>query len=178
MPTDEELMLATARGDLGAFGQIVERHQASAWNAAFRFLGNTVDAEDIAQEAFLRVLDAAPQYRATAKFRTFLYRIVTRLCIDVARRNTIRGSDVESVVDHRAGPVESAVSDERAAVIRKALTALPPKQRMAVVLRYYENLGHREIADALETTVKGAERLLARARAALEALLRDFLGGE
>jgi RNA polymerase sigma-70 factor (ECF subfamily) len=103
MRTDEELMLATARGDLGAFGQLVERHQASAWNAAYRFLGNAVDAEDIAQEAFLRVLDAAPRYRATAKFRTFLFRIVTRLCIDVTRRKTNPGSGVEPVMDQRAG---------------------------------------------------------------------------
>jgi len=97
--TDEELMLATTRADLGAFGQIVERHQASAWRTAFRFLGNTADAEDIGQEAFLRILDAAPRYRATAKFRTFLYRIVTRLCIDFERRKTSRGSDVESAID-------------------------------------------------------------------------------
>lgn len=178
MLTDEELMLATARGDLGAFGQIVERHQTSAWSAAFRFLGNAVDAEDIAQEAFLRVLDAAPRYRATAKFRTFLYRIVTRLCIDRTRRARLHDADAESAVDHRAGPVESAVSDERAAAVRKALTELPPKQRMAIVLRYYENQGHKEVADALDTTVKGAERLLARARASLEPLLRDFLDKE
>ena len=175
MPTDEELMHAAAGGDLDAFGQIVQRHQAAAWNAAFRFLRNAADAEDVAQEAFLRVLDAAPRYRTTAKFRTFLYRIVTRLCIDRARRARLCGVEADAVLDHRAGPVESVIRDERAAVVHKALAELPPKQRMAVILRYYENQGHREIADALETTVKGAERLLARARAALEPLLRDFL---
>jgi RNA polymerase sigma-70 factor (ECF subfamily) len=176
--TDEELMLAAGRGDLHAFGQLVERHQTSAWNAAFRFLGNAADAEDIAQEAFLRVLDAAPRYRAAAKFRTFLYRILTRLCIDFSRRKVIRVSNLESVLDHRAGPIESAVSEERSNEVRNALMSLPDRQRMAVVLRYYENLGHHEIAAALGTTAKGAERLLSRARSLLEPLLVGLRDGE
>jgi len=176
--TDEELMLAAARGDLSAFGQLVSRHQTSAWNVAYRFLGNAADAEDVAQEAFLRVLDAAPRYRATAKFRTFLYRIVTRLCIDLSRRRVSRLADVESLLDHRAGPLESAVVDERTRRVREALMGLPDKQRMAVVLRYYENLGHQEIAVSLGTTAKGAERLLARARDTLEPLLAGLRDGD
>lgn len=176
--TDEELMLAAGRGDLNAFGQLVERHQTSAWNAAFRFLGNAADAEDIAQEAFLRVLDAAPRYRATAKFRTFLYRVLTRLCIDFSRRKVIGVSNVESAIDPRTGPVESVIGDERAREVRKALMALPDRQRMAVVLRYYENLGHQEIAAALGTTAKGVERLLSRARSLLEPLLAGLRDGE
>jgi len=63
VPSDEELMLAVARGDLSALGQVVSRHQTSAWNAAYRFAGNSADAEDIAQEAFLKILDSAHRYR-------------------------------------------------------------------------------------------------------------------
>lgn len=171
-------MLAAARGELAAFGELVRRHQESAWNVAYRFLGNVADAEDVAQEAFLRVLDAAPRYRATAKFRTFLYRIITRLCIDFSRRRIRRESDVEWLLDCRAGPLESAVVDERTRRVREALMGLPDNQRMAVVLRYYENLGHQEIAASLGTTAKGAERLLARARTSLEPLLAGLRDGD
>ena len=82
MRSDEQLMSDVAQGDMAAFEQLVRRHQVSVWNTAFRFLRNADDAEDIAQETFLRVLRAAGRYRPTATFRTYLYRIVTRLCRD------------------------------------------------------------------------------------------------
>src|SRR6516164_3585667 len=86
MPTDEELMTAASAGDLRAFEQLVQRHQSSAWQAAYRFLGDATEAEDIAQEAFLKIFDAAPRYQPTAAFRTYLYRVVTRLCLDFAQK--------------------------------------------------------------------------------------------
>ena len=85
-PSDEELMLAVGKGDFSAFEQIVLRHQKSAWYAAYRFLGDRTIAEDVAQEALLKILDAAERYRPTAKFRTYLYGVVTRLCLDHARK--------------------------------------------------------------------------------------------
>ena len=174
--SDEELMLAVAEGDLAAFGQLVARHQCSAWNAAYRFLGNAADAEDVAQEAFLRVLDSADRYRPTATFRTYLYRIVTRLCFDLSRRKRLRRhGPLCDVAENRPSPEDAAVIDERAAAVQRAIDTLPPAQKMAVILRYYEDLGYREIAVALDTTVKGAERLLARARATLEDRLEGFL---
>src|SRR5437016_5065560 len=84
IPSDEDLMVAASAGDTDAFGELVERHQGSAWNAAYRFLGDAAEAEDIAQEAFLKILDAAPRYQPSARFRTYLYRVVTRLCLDHA----------------------------------------------------------------------------------------------
>jgi RNA polymerase sigma-70 factor (ECF subfamily) len=82
----EQLMQAVAGGDLSAFNEIVLRHQKLAWGIAYRFLGDRHAAEDIAQEAFLRILDAAPRYKPTAAFPTYLSRIVTRLCLDRARK--------------------------------------------------------------------------------------------
>jgi RNA polymerase sigma-70 factor, ECF subfamily len=174
--SDEELMLAVAGGDLAAFGQLVTRHQRSAWNAAYRFLGNTTDAEDVAQEAFLRILDSAAHYQPTASFRTYLYRIVTRLCFDLSRRKRYRRhGQLPDIVD-RAQPAEDAsIASERAILVRQAVDALPPAQKMAVILRYYEDLSYREIAAVLNTTLKGVERLLARARASLEGHLSGFL---
>jgi len=169
-------MLAVARGDLSAFGQLVSRHQTSAWNAAYRFLGNTADAEDIAQEAFLRILDSAGHYQPTASFRTYLYRIVTRLCFDLSRRKRLRRhQQLPDLAANCPSPEGVSILGERAAAVRRALDSLPAAQKMAVVLRHYEDLGYREIAAALNTTDKGAERLLARARASLEQQLGGLL---
>jgi RNA polymerase sigma factor (sigma-70 family) len=89
-PSDGQLMLAVAGGDLSAFGQLVTRHRTTAWNTAYRFLGNVADAEDVAQEAFLKALDSARRYQPTASLRTCLCRIVSRLCFDLARRKRVR----------------------------------------------------------------------------------------
>ncbi|MFZ5831788.1 MAG: RNA polymerase sigma factor [Planctomycetota bacterium] len=175
-PSDEELMLAVTGGDLAAFGQLVCRHQASAWNAAYRFLGNAADAEDVVQEAFLRILDRANRYQPTAGFRTYLYRIVTRLCFDLSRRQRVRRhQSLSDVAADYPSPEAACMLDQRAAVVRQALDSLPAAQKMAVILRYYEDLGYRDIAAVLKTTVKGAERLLARARVRLEDRLGELL---
>ena len=84
--SDAQLMLRTSRGDLDAFAEIVRRHQETAWRTAYRFLGDTTEAEDITQEAFLKILAAAPRYRPTAAFSTYLYSVVSRLCIDFSRK--------------------------------------------------------------------------------------------
>ena len=103
--TDEELMLAVRAGDLAAFEHLVVRHQSSAWNAAYRFLGDAAEAEDLAQEAFLKILDAAPRYQPTAKFRTYLYRVVTRLCLDRLQRYRDQGV-ARGVVQLAAAPAD------------------------------------------------------------------------
>ncbi len=79
---DTTLMIRAAEGDLAAFEQLVRRNQAGAWAFAWRFLGDAAEAQDIVQEAFLRIYQAAPRYRPTAGFRTYLYRVVARLCLD------------------------------------------------------------------------------------------------
>ena len=176
MPSNEELVVALAGGDLDAFEQLVARHQHSVWNTAYRFLGNAADAEDVAQEAFLRIFDSAKRYRPTASFRTYLYRIVTRLCFDLSRKQRLRRHGrLSDVAENRPSPEDIAVLNERTAAVVMAIDTLPPAQKMAVILRYYEGLGYREIAIALDTTIKGAERLLARARTALEGRLEQLL---
>jgi RNA polymerase sigma-70 factor (ECF subfamily) len=84
--SDEFLLQAVGQGDLAAFSRIVEHHQTWAWRVAYRFTGNEEDASDIVQEAFLRLLDASGRYRPTAKFRTYFYQIISRLCLDQAKR--------------------------------------------------------------------------------------------
>ncbi len=170
--SDELLVQATGQGDLQSFNQIVERHQTWAWRVAYRFIGNEEDASDIIQEAFLRLLDASGRYRPTAKFRTYFYQIISRLCLDRAKKKQpLLLETVPDAPDARPSVTDAMMRHEAAVAVRSALDALPPNQRLAIVLRYYEYLDYEEIASALETTTKAVERLLARGRERLRAIL-------
>jgi len=168
-------MLAVRDGDLDAFGQIVLRHQAEAWRVAYRFTGDAAEAEDLAQEAFLKVLDAAARYEPTATFRTFLFRILNRLCIDHARKKRPTVTDsLPLSIDNALSPSQQAAEAERDALIQGALNALAPDYRMVLVLRYIEGLSATEMADAMGRSTKAVERLLARAKTALEPRLKGL----
>jgi RNA polymerase sigma-70 factor (ECF subfamily) len=175
-PSDEALMSAVGRGDLGAFEHLVLRHQSAAWSAALRFVGDEAEAEDIAQEGFLKILAAAPRYEPTAKFRTYLYRVITRLCIDHSqKKRPFYMDELPDAVDARPSPVDLLTTVERKKQVQRALQMLPPSQRMAIILRFYEGLAYSEIASSMETTPKAVERMLARARETLEDGLEELL---
>jgi RNA polymerase sigma-70 factor (ECF subfamily) len=177
MRSDEELMSEVAQGDLTALEQLVSRHQVSVWSVAFRLLGDAHEAEDIAQEAFLRILRAAPRYRPTASFRTYLHRITTRLCRDRWRRTgPSLCQDLDAQISASPSAQDLVAADQTRAAVRTALASLPVKQREAVVLRCYENLSYDEISQVTGASRKAVERLLARARAALAELLGELLG--
>ena len=172
MNDDKQLMLQVAEGDQDSFSEIVRRHQRTAWRIAYRFTGNPEDAEDIAQTAFLRILAAAPSYRPSATFSTYLYRVISRLCIDHARKKRpVLLKTLPEVVDSSLGPPEVLSRKDRDALICSAIDTLPYRQRMAVILKYYEELRYVEIAQAMGITVKAVERLLSRARTTLKARL-------
>jgi RNA polymerase sigma-70 factor, ECF subfamily len=170
--SDERLMEAIAGGDIDSLGEIVTRYQQLAWSVAYRLLNDRMEAEDAAQEVFIRVLDAAPRYRPEGSFRTYLYQILTRLCIDRLRKK--RPTSVETVpdlADPSAGPVDRLLAKERESQVRRALDALPLNQRTALILRHYENLSYAEIAQVMSLTRKAVERLIARAGTSLQARL-------
>jgi RNA polymerase sigma-70 factor (ECF subfamily) len=175
MANDEELMQAVAGGDIDAFGELVRRHQDSAWRIAYHYLADRTEAEDLAQEAFLKILDAASSYRPTARFSTYLYRVIANLCIDYHRkRRPVYPGDMPTQESPDDAPEEQLSAEERDRRIQRALDDLPARQRMATVLRYYEDLSLWEIAEAMDTTYKAVERLLARARKSLEGPLADL----
>ncbi len=171
--SDAFLLQAAGQGDLASFSRIVDRHQTWAWRVAYRFTGYEEDASDIVQEAFLRLFDASGRYRPKAKFRTYFYRIITRLCLDRAKKKQpLLLETIPDTPDSSPDATDTMMRQETAIAVRAALDALPPNQRLAIVLRYYENLGYEDIASAMETTTKAVERLLARGRERL----RDVLG--
>lgn len=170
--SDEFLLQATGQGDLAAFSRIVEHHQTWAWRVAYRFTGNEEDASDIVQEAFLRLLDASGRYRPTAKFRTYFYQIISRLCLDRAKKKQpLLLETVPDTPDPSPDITNTMMRQENAIAVRFALDALPLNQRLAIVLRYYEELNYQEIAAALDTSTKAVERLLSRGRERLRDLI-------
>jgi RNA polymerase sigma-70 factor, ECF subfamily len=165
-------MEAIAGGDFGSLGEIVTRYQQMAWSVAYRLLNDRMEAEDAAQEAFIRVLEAAPRYRPEGSFRTYLYQILTRLCIDrLRKKRPILVENVPDLADPSTGPAESLIAREREMEVRRALDALPINQRAALILRHYESLSYAEIAKVLDVTPKAVERLIARAGTSLQARL-------
>ena len=176
MVEDEQLMMRAAKGDMDAFEELVERHQQTALNVAYRFLGDRDLAQDAAQDAFLKVLAAASRYRPSARFRTYLYGVIWHLCVDVYRKRRDRpleGAPVRE--DPAAGPVRSAEEAERAALVREAVQELPPRQRMALVLKHFEGMSYEEIGHALECSPTAVDALLVRAKRRLQEKLKGLL---
>lgn len=172
IPCDKDLMMAVSNGDLEAFGEIVRRHQRTAWSVAYKFLSDSAEAEDITQDAFLRILAAAPRYKPSASFSTYLYRVIVRLCIDKTRKKgPIYTDDPPEMIAPSSCPDAALHAKERALQVRHALAMLPPRQRMAIILKYYEGQGYAEIARAMDITAKAVERLLSHARTALQSSL-------
>lgn len=168
MRNDSELMSAAAGGDLDAFGELVSRHQRTAWNIAWRMLGDGAEAEDAAQEAFLRIFQSLDRYRPTASFRTYLYRIVTNICLDRARKmNPVIMGELPPVAHDSPAPDDETIGRERNEAIHAAIHKLPPTQRAAIILRHFDELSYREIAETLDTSEKSVEKLLSRARKSL-----------
>lgn len=172
---DAERMRRVAEGDRTALAELMREHQARVLQIAFRFLGDRDAADDVVQEAFLRVFRAASDYRPEAAFTTWLYRLVVNLCWDQRRRSARErrlrlGLSGEPAV---AEPREAERS-ERAAQVRDAVAALPDRQRIAVVLHRFSGLSHREIAEATGWSVGAVESCLVRAYATLRQSLESL----
>lgn len=167
------LLARSARGDRGAFDEIVARYGPVALRVAARMAPDRQSAEDIAQEAMLRIWQRADEFDGRrASFTTWLYRIVVNLCIDLRRkpRAVTLPADFDPA-DPSAGAAEDVELDERRAALLKAIDALPPGQRAALMLVYDEGLSGAEAAQVLGVTTKAVERLLARARERLRELM-------
>jgi RNA polymerase sigma-70 factor (ECF subfamily) len=170
---DAERMRRVADGDSAALGELMQTHQARVLQTAYRFLGSWDAAEDIVQETFLRVHRAAPAYRPSAAFTTWLYRLVVNLCWD-QRRRTARERRLRLSLpgEQVVGESDATEQQERAAQIRNAVMALPDRQRLAVILHRFDGLSHRAIADATGWSVSAIESCLVRAYATLRKVLQ------
>jgi len=176
MGEDEELMMRAGKGDMDAFDELVSRNQRTALSVAYRFLGRQSLAEDAVQEAFLKVLAGASRYRPTARFSTYLYGVIWHICVDFYRKKRTESlDDVPARQDPGPDPAQAALAGERADLVRQAVQELPPRQRMALVLKHFENLSYEEIGRTLECSPTAVDALLVRAKRKLQERLRDVL---
>jgi len=190
---DVQLMLRFQRGDAAAFDALVRKHQHAVVNLTCRYVKDPGAADDMAQDVFVRVHNARATYRPEAKFTTWLYRIATNLCLNEIRdREKYRpvplsdrkrpGGEEDgppgALLDAGAAapPSEKLERAELRQAVIDAVRALPPQQRMAVLLLRWHGCSYEEIADALDTTVKAVKSLLSRAKENLRQRLGRHLG--
>ncbi|KEO52874.1 RNA polymerase sigma factor [Thioclava pacifica] len=179
--SDEALLELYAQGDPSAARALTLRMGPLAYRLAFRYLRDGAEAEDVAQEALLRLWKIAPDWRAgEAKVSTWLYRVVANLATDRLRKRRGVGLDeAPEVADDRASALDDLMARDRVAALEAALAELPERQRIAVTLRHIDGLSNPEIAAAMETGVEAVESLTARGKRALGKLLagrREELG--
>ena len=178
-------MQQVAKGDMDAFRLLIEVHQARVVGTVAKMLGDDVDSEDIAQQVFIRVWKSAARYQPTAKFTTWLFKITRNLVFNVLRR---RKRHPVTPLQHEEeehffqpadcggmSPDVSLLDSELNDAIQMAIDALPETQRMAIVLRRYEEMPYEEIGEVLGLSVPAVKSVLFRARAELRERLRKYL---
>lgn len=182
---DVGLMLRVREGDFEAFEELVGIHQRSVIGTVAKMLGHPAEAEDIAQQVFLRVWKSASRYEPQAKFTTWLFTITRNLVFNEVRRRqrkpTVSVEEREETT-HRTvedakslSPGEELLQAELESAVDRAIEALPEKQRLAVILRRYEEMPYEEIGKILSMSVPAVKSLLFRARAQLKESLQRYL---
>jgi len=192
---DKALMTRIAQGDEEALRDLIEKHQGAVYGTIAKMLGDPVEAQDLAQQVFVRVYRAAGTYRAAAQFKTWIFTIVRNLVFNEHRRRSratlvslnppeneqgssgsASGLDLPDLANKTPG--EMMLQREMMRKIDEAILALPEQQRLAIVLRRYDEFSYEEIAEVLKTSVPATKSLLFRARETLRMALRDYLENE
>ncbi len=177
-------------GNTEAFSNIIRKYQKTVLNLTYRFTGDLVEAEDLAQEVFLRIYRAADRFEARAKFFTYLYQVTLNLCRNERakvrhKRNTsldapLKDGEPDSVrqIEDPSGSAEDLLTrQELGDVVREAVLSLPEEQRTAVMMQRFQNLSYEEIADILKLSVPAVKSRLHRAKLALKEKLAPYLRG-
>jgi RNA polymerase sigma-70 factor (ECF subfamily) len=186
---DVAAMKRLAQGESSALRELIDRHKKVVLNIVYRFVGDRSAAEDISQEAFVRVYQARKRYKPTAKFSTWLYRIVSNLCLSTMRKEQLRKAySLDSSLETQEGELRTDRSsdeadppgsrldrEELARVVRAAVESLPDSQRMAVILSRYGGLGYEEISRSMSLSTMAVKSLLNRARNNLKQTLSGYL---
>ena len=170
--SDEALLVLYANGDSSGARLLTLRLVPRILGYAARLLNDRAEAEDVAQEAMLRLWRVAPDWRqGEAKISTWLYRVTTNLCTDRLRlrmrRNVVALDDAPDMADAAPGAVAVLIEADRMAALNVALTSLPDRQREAVVMRHIEGLSNPEIADVMDIGIEAVESLISRGKRAL-----------
>ena len=178
--TEQELVLRAQAGDMTAFNKLMELYQRPIYNLCYRMVGEATEAEDAAQETFLRAFSQFHRYDPFRPFKTWLFSIASHYCIDRLRRRRVTWCDIddEPLSVHPAlrqqtpGPEESALRHEQSRSIQALLERLAPRDRAALVMRYWYDFSYEEIAAVTGGTVSAVKSRLHRARETMGGLLK------
>ena len=163
--TDHDLILRACRGDADAYGELVTRHQMSVFNVCYRILHIRNDAEDLAQETFIRAYDHLHTFDLEREFSPWIRRVAANLCLNhLESQKPLAKIDEERDEDKTQSPGEQVEVKERSEQIRAALACLPPHYRVVVELRHYQDLSYDEIAQELNLPISDVKSHLFRAR--------------
>jgi RNA polymerase sigma-70 factor, ECF subfamily len=175
---DHELLALIQNGNGQAFAVLVERHTERFYRLAYRYLQNKEAAEDVVQDAFLKLWENPTlwQPERNTKFTTWFYRIVVNLCLDVRRKKKPEALDDESLLtDDRAPVDEMMIRGQEQRTVEKEIAALPERQRMALNLCFDEGLSNQEAADVMGVNLKALQSLIMRAKTTLRERMKAYL---
>jgi RNA polymerase sigma-70 factor, ECF subfamily len=171
MSNEEQEWIEQARkGDQRAFGLLVQAYQKPVFNLTYRMLGNAQEAEDAAQETFLRAYSGLSQYQSEHKFSTWLFAIANHHCIDRLRKRRVSFVSIddnpilENITGEAPLPERQALMREQSAEMQKLLQELEPDYRLPLILRYWEDYSYEDIAATLDITIAAVKSRLFRAR--------------
>ena len=174
---EAQLIDQARRGDHLAYGELVERYQVAVYNLCYRMLGQGQDAEDAAQEVFLRVFRQLGSYDPRHRFSTWVLSITSHYCIDQLRRRRLNLVPIDSIIawarSRQAGPDDLAIEGETRDHLQALLAQLPEKYRLTLVLRYWHDLSYAEIADVVKLPENTVKTRLHRGRQLLAGLIRQ-----
>ncbi len=183
---DQELMLQFQNGNEACFRTLVDRHKKRVFNLTYRFLHGSSDAEDVAQEVFVKIYFSKDSYKPTAKLTTWLYVITRNTCFQAMKKRgkliSMNEGDCESknemqstIPDQNAeNPSETLLSAEKRQIVADAIAKLPEAQRLVIILRRYDQLSYEEIAEVLGCSVQAVKSLLFRGRSSLKEHLKEY----
>ena len=173
--TEAALVEACLAGRADAFDLVVEQHRRSVYQLCYRFVGNHEDANDLSQDVFLRAYRGLRGFRAQSSLKTWLYRIGVNVCLNWVGAKKLPSEPIgdQQFIDVRAqSPSDRMLKDEQAARVRAAIAELPPRQRATLILRMYNEMSHKEIADVLGSSVGAVKANFFHALGNLKKLLR------
>jgi len=185
LDVDQEIVAQFRSGDRDAFAKLVQKYQSRVLTLATRILDNRSEAEDVAQDIFVKVFQSLHEFRGASRFSTWLYRITVNHCLNYIRRRTRQQQTLVAAEPEEwmqesptSNPHRTLEQKERWALVQAKLQVLSPEYRTILLLRDFEGLSYEEIADVLQLESGTVKSRLHRARTELKALLEPYLAGE
>lgn len=175
---DHELLALVQDSSHPAFAELVKRHTERFYRLAFRYLQNKEAAEDVVQDAFLKLWEDPGKWRAdrNAKFTTWFYRVVVNLCLDwQKRKRPVELNEEMPLIDDRETADQAMLRSEEQRVLEKEIAALPERQRTALNLCFDEGLSNQDAADAMGVNLKALQSLIMRAKTTLKERMKNYL---